>query len=336
MEGWDEYLENTEQVVADSLTTIQNNTDVVYHTLADMGQEYSLSIAEALTSPWKEGEDAIQDYSDKFKLSMSATVEELNKIAAEYKKTMSEIEKSGNKYGGVVDGNANRYQEAEKSSGKSNSGGGSSTAGMVSNIAGNVQYGQSGANVKKLQRALNALGFNCGSVDGQFGDKTLAAVKKFQRSSKYGGAISADGIVGANTKKKFKVAGYASGTAGVKKDQFAIIDELGEELVLGARNGRLTYLEKGSGVIPSDLTSNLMEWGALDPGDMLDRNRPQIAASPSVVNNTTEFHIDSSVGELIHVENLNGNNPAEVVKIVDKAWDKHMKELNAQIRRYTR
>ena len=64
MEGWDEYLENTNQVVADGLATVQANTDVVYQTLQEMGQEYSLSIADALTSPWADGATAIQSFSE--------------------------------------------------------------------------------------------------------------------------------------------------------------------------------------------------------------------------------------------------------------------------------
>src|SRR6185436_12729076 len=42
---------------------------------------------------------------------------------------------------------------------------------------------------------LRAAGFNPGASDGDFGPKTLAAVKAFQRSR----GIGADGIVGAQT-----------------------------------------------------------------------------------------------------------------------------------------
>ena len=135
---------------------------------------------------------------------------------------------------------------------------------------------------------------------------------------------------------KYHYNKFAKGTTGVSKDQWAIIDELGEELQLVPDgNGRLAYLKKGTSVIPADLTTNLMEWGALDPSDMLNNNKPQIGVSPSIINNTTEIHVDASVGELLHVEHLDGSNPAEITKIVDKAWDKRMKELNAHVRRYT-
>ena len=43
--------------------------------------------------------------------------------------------------------------------------------------------------------ALNALGYDCGSVDGIFGSKTYAAVLAFQKAN----GLVADGIVGSLT-----------------------------------------------------------------------------------------------------------------------------------------
>lgn len=351
MEGWDQYLENTEQVVADSLSTVQTNTDVVYQTLKSMGKEYSLSIAESLTSPWKDGETAIQSFSEKFGLSMSSTVEELQRLAAEFKKVMDEIDGYGQKAVNQVNDNASKYQQANNPSKPkfdnpetvvkpvTPSGGGSSSpqsshAGAISGLSGYLQQGSTGSNVKTLQQALNDLGFNAGTVDGIFGYNTKQAVMRFQSSSKYGGAISADGIVGPNTKKKFKAAGYAKGTAGVKKSQLALIDELGEELQLVPDgNGRLAYLKKGTAIIPHDISENLMQLGQLNPQDILDRNRPTINA-PHITNNETVINIE--YGDVLHIENFNGDKPEDLSKMIGKAFDKHMKDLNQQIRRYTR
>ena len=58
-----------------------------------------------------------------------------------------------------------------------------------------LQYGSTGEDVKYLQDTLKSLGFYDASIDGKFGDKTLAAVKNFQ---KYLG-LGQDGIVGKNT-----------------------------------------------------------------------------------------------------------------------------------------
>ena len=62
----------------------------------------------------------------------------------------------------------------------------------------NLKKGSTGSDVRELQTKLNSIGFNCGSVDGIFGTKTLAAVKKFQQKYK----LAVDGIVGKNTYKK--------------------------------------------------------------------------------------------------------------------------------------
>ena len=58
-----------------------------------------------------------------------------------------------------------------------------------------LKVGSSGAQVKTLQTKLNNWGYDAGTVDGIFGSKTLAAVKRFQQKN----GLVADGIVGAKT-----------------------------------------------------------------------------------------------------------------------------------------
>lgn len=354
MDGWDEYLENTNQVVADSLDVVKANTDAIYQELQVMGQEYGLSITESLTSPWKEGENAIQAFSEKFGIAMSATVDELKKLELEFTQTMLEIEKAGSSLVDTVKDNSSNYQGAEykppkeesSSGGSSGSGTGSGSGesssgksypyGKASETTGNIKQGAKGNQVKAIQYALNELGYgNSGTskVDGIFGSGTKSAVRAFQKAM----GISADGIVGKNTRAKFKLKGYASGTVGVDKDQLAWIDELGEELVMSAdKHGKLAFLSKGSAVLPHDISENLMQLGQLDPQYMLDVNRPRAMVSPSVINNTMELSVDASIGTLMHVENINGDNPDDVLKIVNKALEQHTKNLNNALRKYSR
>jgi LysM repeat protein len=133
-----------------------------------------------------------------------------------------------------------------------------------------------------------------------------------------------------------KLPKYAKGTSGVKEDQLAWIDEMGlEELVMHAGpDGRLQYLSKGTSVLNSTLTDRIMNL-AMNPQEVLDRNRPTITPNQHIVNNT-EISIDASVGTLLSIEHFDGNNPDEVLKIVDKAWDKKMQGLNNSLKRYVR
>ena len=58
-----------------------------------------------------------------------------------------------------------------------------------------LRRGMTGADVRTLQAALNAGGFDCGAADGAFGAATETALKKFQTAYKLG----ADGIAGKGT-----------------------------------------------------------------------------------------------------------------------------------------
>ena len=359
IEGWEEYLEETEKVVSDSLTTIQANTDVVYQTLKEMGSEYSLSITESLTSPWKEGEYAIQSYSEKFGLSMSATVDELKELKTEFDAFTEDIEKAGSNAVTTVQNSTTSSQSAEyvppvvnnntSNSDSSNSGDTNSSSsnssntssstgksypyGKASAVSGTIKQGAKGNSVKAIQYALNKLGYgNSGTkkLDGVFGSGTTSAVKAFQRAM----GISADGMVGSKTKQKFKAKGYAIGTTGVDEDQWALIDELGEELVLHAQNGKLAYLTKGSAVIPHDISENIMELGQLDPSAILERNKPQIGL-PTEIHNI-EVHIDNSIAELIHIDNCSTETLPDVKKIVNEALEKHTKQLNNSLKKFVR
>jgi hypothetical protein len=64
-----------------------------------------------------------------------------------------------------------------------------------------LRKGSQGRSVKEMQRQLQALGFNCGPTDGEFGDRTRVAVVEFQaRHDDYTGTpLVVDGVVGPLT-----------------------------------------------------------------------------------------------------------------------------------------
>lgn len=66
-----------------------------------------------------------------------------------------------------------------------------------------LRLGSKGPAVVELQKKLAAKGFSPGAADGDFGPKTLAAVKSFQRSR----GLVADGVVGPKTWAALGVTG---------------------------------------------------------------------------------------------------------------------------------
>ena len=81
---------------------------------------------------------------------------------------------------------------------------------MVTISNSTLKYGSSGGEVKKLQQELNKQGYKL-EVDGQFGSKTQAAVRDYQKRN----GLSVDGIVGKNTWGKLN-ASSAEGNSGKK------------------------------------------------------------------------------------------------------------------------
>lgn len=125
---------------------------------------------------------------------------------------------------------------------------------------------------------------------------------------------------------------YASGTWKSPNP----LDSLGEELSMCiGPNGGLQFLSNGTAMATGNI-GDLTNFANLDPADILNRSRPSIGVSPSVSNNTMEFKIDYKIGELIHVDHLDGNNLDEIGKFVDKAWEKKMQTLNNSIKKFTR
>ena len=142
-------------------------------------------------------------------------------------------------------------------------------------------------------------------------------------------------IVTANDGHQTSIKGYAKGSKSVEYDQWALIDELGDELqITPDGSGRLAYIKKGTGILNNTLTERLMDL-AMDPTSMIENSRPVIG-TPGITTTNNTITVDASVGTLLHVEHLDGSNPAEVTKLVDKAWEKKMQTLNSSIKKFTR
>jgi hypothetical protein len=81
-----------------------------------------------------------------------------------------------------------------------------------------IQFGDKNDKVKTIQNYLNDLGYDCGNVDGNFGNKTLASVKSLQK--KYG--LEQTGNVG--TDELVKIIIEFKGIAESTENEFKIIE----------------------------------------------------------------------------------------------------------------
>ena len=311
IEKWDKYLEDIEAVVAESLGIVQANASGIYDTLGEKAKEYDLTVSEAIMSPWKDGALAVSDYQTAFDTAMSSTTSQLEALKLAWQAVIDEMETAA----GIE---INRQTDANDDIVDTPTPPPSTTPPATDDDPDHKARPpytvQRGDNLWSIARNV-------------YGDAT-----RWRDIYNLNKDIIKDPDL-IYPGQKLKMPAYAKGTVSLNKSGIVNIDELGDELVLRAVNGRLSYMEKGSGIIPADLTSNLMEWGSLDPTEMLNQNRPVINA-PHITNNETVINIE--YGDVLHIDNFSGDNPEDLSKMIDKAFDKHMKGLNQQIRRYVR
>lgn len=345
----EEYLTNIEQVVTDSLGLVRENADAIGQTLTDKTKEYNLTVSDAVLSPWRDGASAIDEYTTKFGDSISSTVAQLDgqrSLWIEIKNAIDAANKSAEKYAA----NAEKYHSLETPSVKDINQENKkyieakkqpATSSANSNTNQNNNNSSSNNKTIKVGGKINA---GSAQIYGYAGDKT-GERQYFRNDPIYTVLEEKNGYLKVRHHKlssgvtgwfkKGDVKAYAKGTTGVDKDQIALIDELGEELVLHAGpNGKLQYLTKGTGVVPADITANLMKLGELNPQEMLDRNRPQITPNKNIVN--TEINLDCSVGTLVNIEHCDQNTLPDVEKLVNKAFEKHVQNLNNSLKRFAR
>jgi peptidoglycan hydrolase-like protein with peptidoglycan-binding domain len=70
--------------------------------------------------------------------------------------------------------------------------------------------GVRGTDVRQLQQALSAIGYDPGPIDGVFGSKTAAAVKAFQAAR----GIQVDGVIGPSSRRTLATVLGASESSG--------------------------------------------------------------------------------------------------------------------------
>lgn len=364
---YDKWLDDRERVISESLNTVKQNTETVLQQISDLSVQYGLEIAPEIIAPWKEGENAVDAFKDAFagegmRNATSAFEEELSKIKDQWETNAKAAEDSAKRQIAAIQQQTSEtvkaYKQIETAANSaskaaastsnvwtsSSSGGGD--GGYIPSPGGGTQQTQEKKwHGKEAGRATKDVLW-----DKYYGTLTMGGVVyyKFNNGTTekpdyiYFIAdqlekVTKNGKVYYKSHKgqmKYKWDYYAKGTKSVNKDKNAIIDELGEELVLHAgENGRLQYLSKGTGVIPADMTENLMKLAELDPRDILARNKPTANLSPIV---SSVFDVDLNIAEVVHVDHVDNDTLPDLTKAVKDQLDKYMKQANQSLKRYTR
>ena len=316
-EEWDKWLENIEDVVTESLGIVQANAAEIGQTLTDKANEYNLTVSDAILSPWEDGALAVSSYQTSFDTAMSSTTTQLDALKTKWQEVIDKMTEAGN-----ANVNAFNTEHANYAS-ATNPGQPESQDKKDVENQGNNQPDLSVGSYVEVKPGTKWYADSYGG--GGSGNAKSGTIKYINTNGSHSYNIDGAGWI-----KKTDIEGYAKGTTGVSEDQLAMIDELGEELVFHAANGKLAFLTKGSSVVPHDITENIMKLGSLDPSDVLSRSTPQIGIHPSIHN--TEISISMDIAEVVHIDQVTQDTIPDLTKAVRKEMDSYMLKVNNAIR----
>ena len=141
------------------------------------------------------------------------------------------------------------------------------------NGTGLLKRGATGQQVRQLQRFLNAIGHGVGSVDGIFGSMTAGGLRAFQE----GQGLTADGIVGPNTRRVIDRVNTILPAA-------PVLDESGRIMRPGASGEDVAMLQ------------HLLKVAGHNPGAIDGAYGPRTAAAVSSFQAASNLTVDGKVG----------------------------------------
>lgn len=329
IENWESYLKNVDQVVTDSLNYVKGQTESIYSTLTGLGQQYGLSLSESITTPWSEGSIAVDNYSSTFETACSAWTTQLDSIAEHWRNVGQEAEDAAVKQLEALNQQVTNTQGLGTSNNPPASNNNTQQQKPVEQPKPAAKAITVGGKINAGSARIYANSYGGGGSRQYFASDPIYTVLKEQNgyllvrhhslSSGYTGWF-----------KKSDVSAYAKGTLGTKKNEFSLIDELGEELVLRAgADGKLSYLTKGTGVVPADITEKIIDI-ATDPIGTLSDMMPKTQL-PNI--ETKDFNFEFKFDSLLHVDNASQDAIPAMRKMVREEFNNMMGQVNSKLKR---
>lgn len=130
-----------------------------------------------------------------------------------------------------------------------------------------------------------------------------------------------------------KMSQYAKGTTGTDRDELAIVDELGPELIMHAdpTTGRLQYLTKGSSVVPHDVTQELMKIANIGVDGLA---MPKFDSGINIMSNAiNKPELNISFDALVKAEKITEDTLPAVKQLVKEELDKFSRQLGYSLKK---
>lgn len=286
--------------------------------------EFSSTAGANLSSPWNKGTNAVNAFKSSVTLAMNNVVSDINSNVNTAAGSLSKL------YQQIKDTEARAASakaniENDLSGAQNVTGGNGSITSSIATVTATLN-----SSGKKFEAARTAK--NESEARKAAKDAVIQLAYDYYRNRGYDDAWLDRKYSSWNS----SVTYHAKGTLGTKRDEWAITDEprFGDELVLvPGKDGNLSFMRKGTSVVPAEITTNLMEWGQFTPDAMSLGGGVNV----NMINNSVmKPQYDLSFDSLVHVDNCSQETLKDLEKMVDNKINKFSKELNYSIKKFAR
>lgn len=333
IEKWEEWLLDTESVVSEALEYVKNNTDQVFTTLKDLGNDYNLTMSDSLITPWQNGSNAIDSYSENFGTAVSNFTEQLDGIVLHWNDVTAAAEKAAQAQAKALQAQYNKTSSQVPStiggSSSSNNTAKAPTPTPPKTTTPAQKTISVGGKINAGSARIYATASGTGGGKQYYGyDPVYTVLGEQNGYLKVRWYKLSSGVTGWF--KKSDVKAYAKGLKKAEKDQLALINELGPELqFIPGQRGNLETIKYGTSIVPADLSEKIVDL-ALDPASIFDDIRTGVKI-PSV--ETKDFNFDFNFDSLLHVDNATNDSIPALKKMIRTEFDGLMSQVNSKLKR---
>ena len=306
-------LENKEQLIADSLEQVKQNSAIIGEEIKNMAEYHGITISDAIITSWQNGENAIASYGSVLSAGTSAFIGNIMGVENEVYQLQYQANVTADSLAWMFATRADNLVGQLTASYTNEQMLNYMTQALRDSLVNTLERGY---DISGITSALGSITSGLSSVADQ-ASRTAQAIRdavgaQNELSQSSGKTVT---VVGSyKTQKYDKDTGklletknyprYASGTRSAKGG-IAITDEEGYELKLPElTNGKYSLVGEGTQILTADQTEMLRRWSEINPVDIvpngvrnmvhdLTYNQPQIVNRN--VNQPVNVHYDSLV-----------------------------------------
>lgn len=296
----EESLANEEQIISDSLQTVQLNHQTVYATLTQLGNDYGLQLSSAIVTPWINSENALSSFSTVFDEKRSHFTEQLGIIKNDFEQLGGKADETASKVLSMLSQIDQAYRSMEASA---------NAAREAANAAGGSTG--SGSNNSSNSSDRYQVLSNIGTVVEE-----SVPYKETEQYAKYPGTY--------HIRKLAKGTRHA--TAGL-----ALVNELGPEAIFSKTpTGSFHLMNEGDQVFTKQQTDNLYRLSTAAPSLLLSAlTAPALPGVGDIIKQQSNSPTNIDIKCPVYIQgSVDNQNIQKIQKQIDSSILKAVGKLN--------